>query len=284
MNYELTHKTHYSYGGKVNFSPHIFRMTPRVPFREQIWTVEPEGSLQKQRDVFDSTIFQYVLIGSSSHLFVEHTIRGTITSSNPFDFVLPEDALHLPVAYIAAPQKVIHSYQETFPQEEVSLWQKKNKHLLPQTTDTIQFLTSLIQNIHQNFSYEPRETPGVQPPEQTLKIKSGSCRDFAALLLLILRQQNLACRFVSGYLLTSPENQQKGSTQDEAMHAWVDIYLPGAGWLGLDPTNGVLCDHFYIPCAVSLNPEGAYPVEGKYYSDQKVSSTMKTSLTVTFSN
>jgi len=256
-------------------------MTPRCPFQRQEWSIEPYAPLKEQRDVFDNPVFEYAYLGSTQSYRIEHTVVGQLQAKNPFDFVLPIEISTLPIDQSTTPSPFLCAYLDTshfesFPdRREIDSW-------LPKTKKTLPYLTELNSTIHANLTYISRDAPGVQSPATTLSKKSGTCRDYAALLLYLLRSNHIPARFVSGYLLTDPHSDGQQTQGADAMHAWVEVYLPGAGWRGLDPTNGVLADGYYLPCAVSLTPEGATPIEGKYYSDIPTQSHMKSQLEVTW--
>jgi len=129
--------------------------------------------------------------------------------------------------------------------------------------------------LNAKLNYEPRDEPGIYGSEELLQRGAGSCRDFAAFLQKLLHYEGLAARFVSGYLLETGDLQGA-----EAMHAWTEVYLPGAGWVGLDPTNGILCDEAFVPCAVAIHPDETTPLGGRYYSKVPIQSTMTTELQI----
>ena len=152
---------------------------------------------------------------------------------------------------------------------------------------TIDFLVELSQRLNREIRYLIRLEPGVQTPEETLELKSGSCRDTGWLLVQILRRLGLAARFVSGYLIQLKPDEKPlegpgGAAEDFCdLHAWCEVYLPGAGWVGFDPTNGTLCDHHHITAAVGFTPEDISPILGNYFHPTSVSANMTSSLQIT---
>lgn len=142
--------------------------------------------------------------------------------------------------------------------------------------DTIDFLSRCAMAIHSGFKYKRREEPGVQAPELTLQLRSGTCRDFALLMMIACRTEGIASRFVCGYL--HAEASSENGPPADAIHAWTEVFLPGAGWRGIDPTNGTWCNYCHIPLAAGLCPEETTPIEGTYCADYPVPSRMETSL------
>ena len=147
---------------------------------------------------------------------------------------------------------------------------------------TLEVLTQINRRFRERFQYVRREEEGVQTPDQTIAHGSGSCRDFSVLFIEICRQLGFAARFVSGYLYDPPngadhiENVAQGS-----MHAWTQVYIPGAGWKGFDPTNGVLENTCFIPCAVANEPKLTSPIQGSYsHTHSRISSTMEVGLEI----
>ncbi|MDO9292114.1 MAG: transglutaminase family protein, partial [Hydrogenophaga sp.] len=185
---------------------------------------------------------------------------------NPFDFFLEPRAEEFPFSYDASQLQELAPYLATAPlTEELKAYlaqvdMKKRR--------TIDFLVDVNQMLQRDISYTIRMEPGVQTPEETLKLKSGSCRDTGWLLVQMLRHLGLAARFVSGYLIQltpdvkaidGPSGPEKDFTD---LHAWCEVFLPGAGWIGLDPTSGLLAGEGHIPLACTPQPSSAAPVEG----------------------
>lgn len=268
--YEVTHHTSYEYDGKVTLSPQVIRMTPRHHRHLQTLQVGPEGSLRFARDPYESPTRIYEKIGATTGFRVQNRLLVARSNRNPFDFLLESRGALVPVSYddreaaALAPFRLEHP---PLPGEAFDLF--------PNDSETVPFLVGLNQSVHQAFSYESRDLPGIFSPDELFSHRKGSCRDFAALLLLLLREKGYAARYTSGYLLETGDLQGA-----DAMHAWVEVYLPGAGWIGLDPTNGVLCNDSFVPCAVGIEPEETTPVEGRYYSDHSMPSKMEATLRI----
>lgn len=266
--YEVTHRTLYRYGGEVSLSPQVIRMTPRHHRHSQTLQADPEGSLRFARDPHESPTRIYEKIGSTTGFEIENHLLVARSNRNPFDFLLEPRGTSVPLSYDERETAALAPFRSEHPPLPEEAFD-----LFPNETETVPFLVGLNQSILRTFSYESREAPGILSPRELFSTRTGSCRDFAALLLLLLREKGYAARFVSGYLLETGDLQGA-----DAMHAWVETYLPGAGWIGLDPTNGVLCDDSFVPCAVGIQPEETTPVEGRYYADQQVPSDMEATL------
>ena len=131
-------------------------------------------------------------------------------------------------------------------------------------------LVELTRTLHQTISYERREEGTAQSPAETLRRQRGACRDIAVLLAEMLRDLGLAARVVSGYLAGGKDSRAEGS-----LHAWTEVFLPGAGWIGLDPTNGIFCNDNFIPAAVGLRPADITPISGSFYHRDRVPAEMK---------
>jgi len=127
-----------------------------------------------------------------------------------------------------------------------------------------------------NFSYGRREEPGIQRPAQTLALRSGSCRDFALLFMEAARHMGLAARYVSGYLCSADQNESEVAAN--ATHAWTEIYLPGAGWKGFDPTCGILAADLHVRVAATRNPDQATPIRGSYLGDASLFQDMSVTI------
>ncbi|HEY5792600.1 MAG TPA: transglutaminase family protein [Chthoniobacterales bacterium] len=144
---------------------------------------------------------------------------------------------------------------------------------------TVESLVALNSWLHENIAYERREEGDPLPVEETLAKAKGSCRDFSVLMAEVLRFHGVAARLVSGFLWEGAVEERERRAEN-ALHAWVEAYLPGAGWIGMDPTNGVFCDHHFLPTAIGLAPSDIAPITGHYYGNKTIASTLETKLTI----
>jgi uncharacterized protein (DUF2126 family) len=267
----LTHVTSYSYDRRIELGPQIVRLRPAPHSRTRILSysmrVEPGGHfLNWQQDPHSNYLARLVFPEKTDHFRVQIDLVAEMAVLNPFDFFLEPDAETIPFAYEPRLRKELEPFLEA---EEagplLTAWLAKVDR---QETPTINFLVELNQRLQSDIGYVVRMEPGVQTCEETLGLAKGSCRDSGWLLVQILRHLGLAARFVSGYLiqlkpdvksLDGPSGTEVDFTD---LHAWCEVYLPGAGWIGLDPTSGLLAGEGHIPLACAPNPTGAAPITG----------------------
>jgi transglutaminase-like putative cysteine protease len=280
---KIQHTTSYEYSVPVSFGPHRLMLRPLeghdVQIRSSTLQVTPSSRIRWVHDVFDNSLAYVDFTQPSNILTVRSDVVVEQYNTNPFDFVMDTYAVELPFLY---PEQeyfdVSHYTRKQFPQDEqvVKEWLKP---FLNQNgkTNTLQILLALNQSVPTYFHYTRREEYGVQSPAQTLAQKSGSCRDFALLLMEAARSLGLASRFVSGYAC------QTGATPAEATastHAWTEIYLPGAGWKGFDPTGGVLAADLHVRAAVAREPGQAAPISGCFIGNPSAFKGMTVSVKV----
>ncbi|SFI91062.1 transglutaminase family protein [Planctomicrobium piriforme] len=267
----LHHKTTYKYDQLVGIGPQIVRLRPaphcRTPIVSYSLKVQPEKHfINWQQDPFGNFLARFVFPEKGRELSVEVDLVADMTVINPFDFFIEESADLAPFKYEE------WLTRELRPFLEVSAPGPKFKAFLD-TLDrtpvkTVDFLVGLNQLLANKINYLIRLEPGVQTPEETLTTGSGSCRDTGWLLVQTLRHLGLASRFVSGYLiqLTPDVKALDGPTGTEVdftdLHAWTEVYIPGAGWVGLDPTSGLLAGEGHIPLACTPDPQSAAPISG----------------------
>ncbi|MCO5124584.1 MAG: transglutaminase family protein [Rhizobacter sp.] len=267
----LNHVTHYRYDRPIQLGPQTVRLRPAPHSRTRILSysmrVTPETHFENwQQDPQSNYLARLVFPDKTSELRIEVDLVAEMSVLNPFDFFLEPSAEHFPfeydpsLAHELAPYRLKGELTPAFAKFVASIPREKR-----QTTD---FLVALNQRLQQEIGYLIRMEPGVQTPEVTLVNRSGSCRDSGWLLVQTLRHLGFAARFVSGYLiqLKSDVKSLDGPSGTEVdftdLHAWCEVYLPGAGWIGFDPTSGLLAGEGHIPLACSPDPGSAAPVSG----------------------
>jgi uncharacterized protein (DUF2126 family)/transglutaminase-like putative cysteine protease len=267
----LYHKTTYEYDRLVTLSPQIVRLRPaphtRTPITSFTLRVEPkEHFINWQQDPQGNFLARLVFPKQTRRFSVEVDLMAEMTVINPFDFFLDPYAEKIPFQYAAWEQRELDPFLKT------SAAGPRLQALLDSTdrspTPAVEFLVSLNQRLQREIRYLVRNEPGVQTPEETLELACGSCRDSGWLLVETLRHLGLAARFVSGYLIqlkpdVKPLEGPVGPRGDFTdLHAWAEVYLPGAGWVGLDPTSGLLAGEGHIPLAATPEPRSAAPITG----------------------
>jgi uncharacterized protein (DUF2126 family)/transglutaminase-like putative cysteine protease len=267
----ISHKTKYKYDRSVSLSPHIFRLRPaphsRTPIEAYSIKVTPENQFFNwQQDPFGNYLARLIFPEKTKELSVEVEIIADLKTINPFDFFVEEYAEEFPFTYDETTKKELSPYLEI--KDDGERLKKFIETIDYAPRKTIYFLIDLNRKIYEYLNYSIRMEPGVQSCEETLESQYGSCRDYAWLLVQILRHLGFGARFVSGYLvqLKSDEKSLDGHSGPEAdftdLHAWAEVYLPGAGWIGFDATSGLLASEGHIPLACTPSFESAAPVSG----------------------
>lgn len=267
----IRHVTHYRFDRPVTLSPHVIRLRPavhsRTPIHAYSLNILPEKHfINWQQDPFGNWLARLVFPELTRELKVDVEVIADLTVINPFDFFMEDTAEHWPFAYPDALKKELAPYleaDENGPRLDAYLAgiPRQKKH-------TVDFLVDLNRDLRQAIGYTIRLEPGVQTCEETLARAIGSCRDTGWLLVQILRHLGLAARFVSGYLvqLTPDEKSLDGPSGTDHdftdLHAWAEVYVPGAGWIGLDPTSGLFAGEGHIPLACTPHPTSAAPIDG----------------------
>jgi uncharacterized protein (DUF2126 family)/transglutaminase-like putative cysteine protease len=266
----LHHKTHYRYDRRVALAPHIVRLRPaphcRTPVLSYSLNVAPKPHfINWQQDPHSNYLARVVFPEKTRELLVEVDLVAEMSVFNPFDFFLEPSAEQFPFSYEPWLAKDLVPFLEAGDgaglREFVSTIDCRPRR-------TIDFLVDLNYRLSKDIAYVIRLEPGVQTPDETLQRRRGSCRDSGWLLVQILRHIGLAARFVSGYLIQlAPDVKSldgpSGAAADFTdLHAWAEVYLPGAGWIGLDPTSGLLAGEGHLPLAATPDPTSAAPVTG----------------------
>ena len=267
----LNHVTHYRYDRRVTLSPQIVRLRPaphcRTPILSYSLRIEPgDHFVNWQQDPFSNHLARLVFPEKTAVFKVTVDLVAEMSVYNPFDFFLEPDAENFPFEY---PQDVAHDLAPYLAKGPLTPRLAAFVASVPRSKQrTIDFIVQLNQRLQHDIRYLIRMEPGVQTPEQTLENASGSCRDTGWLLVQVLRHLGLAARFVSGYLIQlkpdvkSLDGPSGAETDFTDLHAWCEVYLPGAGWIGMDPTSGLLAGEGHIPVACTPEPSSAAPVSG----------------------
>lgn len=268
----IRHSTEYEFKPSVELSPHIIRLKPaahcRTPINSYSLHIRPKDHfINWQQDPFGNYLARVVFLKKTQRLLIDVEVIVEMVTINPFDFFVDEFAQRFPFEYPVSLKKALLPYLEcNVITEPLARWLEAFERIPKERS--IDFLVRLNQQLQQDIDYKIRMEPGVQTPEATLAKGSGSCRDSAWLLIHLLRHLGLAARFVSGYLvqLTPDQKPLEGPSGPEEdftdLHAWAEVYLPGAGWVGLDPTSGLFAGEGHIPLACTPEPELAAPIEG----------------------
>jgi len=267
----LNHRTVYQYDRPVSLSPQTIRLRPaphcRTPVLSYSLRVTPANHFTNWlQDPHGNYLARLVFPDRTRELTVEVDLVAQMSVSNPFDFFLEAEVERVPFEYEPALRKDLAPFLDAAPagpalRALVDACRRQDMR-------TIDFLVGLNQEITRQVRYIIRLEPGVQTPEQTLTLGTGSCRDSGWLLVQVLRHLGLAARFVSGYLiqLTADEKALDGPSGTAAdftdLHAWAEVYVPGGGWIGLDPTSGLLAGEGHLPLVCTPDPASAAPVSG----------------------
>jgi len=267
----LNHRTSYSYDRLISLGPQIVRLRPaphcRTPIHSYSLKVSPEEHfLNWQQDPHGNFLARAVFEKPARSLTVEVDLIAEMTVINPFEFFLEESAENCPFAYDAWLTTQLAPFLKC--SEPGPKWTAFIDSIDRSECRTVDFIVALNSRLQHEIAYEIRMEPGVQSPERTLELAKGSCRDTGWLLVETLRHLGLASRFVSGYLiqlkpdvksLDGPSGTEVDFTD---LHAWAEVFLPGAGWVGLDPTSGLLAGEGHIPLACTPDPMAAAPISG----------------------
>jgi transglutaminase-like putative cysteine protease len=269
---ELHHLTRYTFDRPVTLSPHEIRLRPAPHCRTPILSYGLEVSPPSHRvhwlhDPHGNHVARLIFAEPVSDLAITVTMTADLVPVNPFDFFIDPVAERLPFDYDPMLREELAAFVRLEPAGPRLLARlaRLRDELAKGGVPTTAFLVSLNQALAREVAYEIRMEAGVQTPEQTLGLARGSCRDSTWLLVQLLRHLGLGARFVSGYLIETrrPAGTAAGpEAYSGALHAWAEVYLPGAGWLGLDPTSGLLAAEGHIPLAATALPAAASPVIG----------------------
>jgi transglutaminase-like putative cysteine protease len=259
----ILHDTTYHYQQPVRFGPHRVMMRPReghdVRIVDARVVIEPTAMVRWLRDVEGNSVAIMTFAESARRLHIRGEADVELLEDSPLECLIDPTARSFPFQYSPDEQVELVPYRlPSYPYEGPALHQWLRDLYQPgQLIDTFQLLHQLNTHIYQSLRYEARDTPGVQLPHETLARGAGSCRDYAVLMMEAARYWGFGARFVTGYI-------QMSEGQHGATHAWTEIYLPGAGWRGFDPTNNKLVGAEHISVAVAREQEKAMPLSGSW--------------------
>jgi transglutaminase-like putative cysteine protease len=281
MKIRIQHRTTYNYNQAVSFGQHKIMVRPReghdLHIESSVLEISPAHTIRWMRDVNGNSIAKVDFSEQASQLSFYSEVVLNQYDVNPLDFILEESAVYYPFVYDSDSLPELTSFMAIlYPRDAAALrewlaqfWKPGNK------IETIALLQNLNMHINNTFRYERRDEAGVQTPAETLKKNSGSCRDFATLMLEACRCWGMAARFISGYMQCEATEAGGAST-----HAWMEVYLPGAGWKGFDPTSGIMTGAQHVTVAVSRNPENAAPVAGSFEGPSNAFQGIQVNVTV----
>jgi len=266
MKFRIDHQTTYTFSEKAFLEPHTLRFRPKITPHQRLETFDlkvkpaPDG-ISFHRDVENNMVDFCWFSGLHRELMIQSSATIDSQPYNPYNFLIhPSEFQAMPFIYPPRLKPLIQPYLEetkmTFPLVEYAEQVKAEAKY-----DTVNFLSNLTGRIHDDFRVEEREFGTPLDPDDTFQLKKGSCRDLVWMQMHLLRNSGIAARFVSGYYFLD-------EAEDEfELHAWLEVFLPGAGWIGFDPSHGVAAENTHIPVVASARFENAMPVTGTIRGD-----------------
>jgi len=274
----LRYQTTYLYEEPVGFSPQDVRLFPRSDrfsrVRRLDFSTTPKATIRYWRDAFENTVASCYFPERSKELTFRLAINLDLDEKDPFHFILERDAAELPFEYEKRTRDLLAAYRGAQAKAPLKVpgWEPPTPK---KRRGTVETLVDLNKRLHECIGYERREEGEALSPAETLRRGRGACRDVSVLLAEILRQTGLAARLTSGYLRESDSETKRA---EGSLHAWTEVFLPGAGWIGLDATNGVFSNHNFIAAAAGLIPADITPISGVYYHAKRVPAQMTSKL------
>ncbi len=264
--YKILHRTCYNFSAAVRLDPHTLLIRPRegheLRIESSILKITPPATLRWHRDVEDNSVAIATFDSLTSQLLIESEVIIQQYNRAPLDFLVADYAMNYPFSYTPEDRVVLAPYMNLAMRnsgDTLDQW-LANSWRLDDQIQTYALLQRISTQICNGLSYLRREEPGVQTATETLSYGTGSCRDFANLFVEAARRLGLAARFVSGYHHAPPSTVDFGAT-----HAWAEVYLPGAGWKGFDPTLDEVAGTNHIAAAVAKLPESVPPIAGSFF-------------------
>lgn len=272
----VEHRTRYTYSEPVTFGQHRLMLRPRdshgLRLHEARLTLSPTADVRYIYDVFGNSIALLDFHGPAAALSIESILELDSYETPDLQILLDPAAATYPFVYSSedrfeASQMLTPHYRDD---GQVRLWLQR--FITPgQSVPTLELLKAINGAIKEDFTYQARFEEGTQSPARTLEVGSGTCRDFALLFIEAVRELGFAARFVTGYLYTPHLDLNSESTEEVtgagATHAWAEVYLPGAGWIDFDPTNGLIGTDHLVRVAVVRDPRQASPIVGSFFSE-----------------
>jgi transglutaminase-like putative cysteine protease len=261
----IHHLTRYLYAETVTLLPHSLHLRPRdghdIRVQSSKLNISPAFRINWKRDVYGNSVAVVTFLQAAKELSIASEVVVENYEEQPLDFVLEDYARFFPFDYDIKEQIDLAPYTSPVYGQDQAMVKEWIANICNPgiKVDTIAMLTTLNTTIANGHRYQMREEPGVQSPSQTLSSGTGSCRDFATLFIESCRHCGLASRFISGYILN-----ETVAPWNTATHAWAEVYLPGSGWRGFDPTSGLLVSGDHIAVAVHRHPEAIPPVSGSF--------------------
>ena len=249
MRISVVHSTVYRYDSPVRLEPHIFRLRPREDPAQRLacYAIEIEprpAGTSASLDLDGNAATEAWFDGPTERLSVRTSFQVETLRDNPFDFLLTSESYDMPLRAALAPYLTGGGCPQV-------------REILPEAAHPLDFLSMLNTRLFRDFRQVTRHAGPPHAPEVTLREHSGSCRDLAVLFCAACRTRGLAARFVSGY-------EQAAALNDGQMHAWAEVYLPGGGWRGFDPSRGLAVSRGHVALAAAADPKLAAPIAGTY--------------------
>jgi len=275
----IIHKTAYVYNEPVTFEPHRALLRPReghdVHIASSRLDISPQATLRWLRDIYGNSVAVMTFAEPSEKMSIVSEVDVDLYYDNPIECLIEPTARSFPFQYAPDEQVELVPYRlPSYPYDGPGLQKWLYDLYRPgQVIGTFELLNNLNTHIYKTLKYMHREEPGVQLPHNTLALRSGSCRDFAVLMMEAARHWGFGARFVTGYI-------QLGEGQHGATHAWTEIYIPGAGWHGFDPTNNKLAGSEHVSVAVAREQASASPLSGAWHGPANAFNRMEVSVQV----
>jgi transglutaminase-like putative cysteine protease len=259
----------------VELHPHLIYLRPRenslLHVKNFELRLQPGGDIHWMQDDFDNIPASIHFNAMSDLLEIRSECVVETTDLPPFDFLVRDYARTIPFTYEPLHHANLSLYLVAPPIEvQKALLEWLESRFFHRPTDTVAWLLALIGALNAHVRYERRDEAGIQEPLETIRLNSGSCRDYANLFVACARTLGIAARFVSGYMYDPGLDPRLPGD----MHAWAEVFLPGAGWRGIDPTYGLFCNNAYVPVAHAVVAESINPIQGSYYCAEPATSTL----------